>query len=134
MAEKSELQRVAFSPGEFAALFGKSQTWGYRQLYSGKVTAINEFGRLQIPASEVERILATAARYLGMPAKPTKTKSELQSMKPELQSAWRLFVRRKRDGNGNRKNKADSSPSPHLDVPRPNARDAALRRLTRRKF
>ena len=84
--------RVTFSPGEFAALFGKFQTWGYRQLYSGKVTAINEFGRLQIPASEVERILATAERYEGIPKKPTKTKAELQSMKPALQSAWRLSL------------------------------------------
>jgi hypothetical protein len=27
--------RIAYSPGEFAALFGKHQTWGYRQLYKG---------------------------------------------------------------------------------------------------
>ena len=128
-----ENKRVAFSPGEFAALFGKSQTWGYRQLYSGKVTAINEFGRLQIPASEVERILAAAARYEGMPAKPSKTKSELRSMKPELQSAWRLFVRRKRDGSSKGENKVGSSPSPHPAAARPNARNAALRRLARGK-
>ena len=75
MSEKTSLLRVAYSPGEFAALFGKSQTWGYRQIYSGKVKAITEYGRFQIPASEVERILATAERYQGHKKKPKPLKS-----------------------------------------------------------
>jgi hypothetical protein len=52
---------VALSPREFAALFGKEQTWGYRQIYAGKVKTITEYGRTMIPAAEVERIVGAAA-------------------------------------------------------------------------
>ena len=76
--------RVAFSPGEFAALFGKQQTWGYRQIYAGKVSAITEHGRILIPAAEVERILAKAGAYNGVKKKPVKTVG-----KAEL---WKRFV------------------------------------------
>lgn len=60
-------QRVALSPAEFAGLFGRSETWGYRQLYSGRVKAIQVSGRLLIPRSEVDRLLAEAAVYTGVP-------------------------------------------------------------------
>jgi hypothetical protein len=63
--ESSSPKRVAFSPAEFAALFGKSQTWGYRQIYAGKVTTITQHGRILIPAADVERILAEAGIYTG---------------------------------------------------------------------
>ena len=53
-------KRVAYSPAEFAALFGKSQTWGYRQIYAGKVKTITQHGRILIPAAVVERILGEA--------------------------------------------------------------------------
>ena len=65
MTSKAPLQRVAYSPGEFAVMFGKSQTWGYRQIYAGKVKTITEHGRILIPAAEVERILAEAGIYNG---------------------------------------------------------------------
>ncbi len=55
-----EMERVAYTPKEFAALFGKSQTWGYRQIYSGAIAATTEHGRTLIPAREVEKILGTA--------------------------------------------------------------------------
>ena len=55
-----EMERVAYTPKEFAALFGKSQTWGYRQIYSGAVASTTEHGRTLIPAREVEKILSTA--------------------------------------------------------------------------
>ena len=58
-------KRVAYSPAEFAAMFGKSQTWGYRQIYAGKVKTITQHGRILIPAAEVERILAEAGIYNG---------------------------------------------------------------------
>ena len=77
-------QRVTFSPGEFAALFGKSQTWGYRQLYAGKVKSITEYGRILIPASEVERILAEAGIYNGEKKRVAK-----EVGKAEL---WKRFV------------------------------------------
>lgn len=88
-------QRVTFSPGEFATLFGKSQTWGYRQIYAGKVKAITEYGRILIPAAEVERILATAGIYDGLKPKPS-SKKQIQQLAPKLQSAWAKFVAQRR--------------------------------------
>lgn len=69
-------ERVAFSPGEFAALFGKSQTWGYRQIYAGKVKTITQHGRILIPAADVERILAEAGIYNGEKKRVTKVESK----------------------------------------------------------
>ncbi len=60
-------ERAAHTPAEFAGLFGRSETWGYRQLYSGRVKAIRVSGRLLIPRSEVDRLLAEAAVYTGVP-------------------------------------------------------------------
>lgn len=88
-------QRVTFSPGEFAALFGKSQTWGYRQIYAGKVKTITEYGRILIPASEVEHILGSASRYEGK----AKTKSDFQQLGSALQVAWKTFLRKRRVAN-----------------------------------
>ena len=56
-------QRLGFSPKEFGQANGKSATWGYRQIYSGKVKVISDCGRLLIPHSEIERFLARAAEY-----------------------------------------------------------------------
>ena len=65
--EKSQLDpapdRMGFSPGEFAAMFGRQIVWGYRQIYAGKVKAIQGFGRYIIPRSEIDRILAEATTY-----------------------------------------------------------------------
>lgn len=58
-------KRMAYSPGEFAALFGKHQTWGYRQLYRGTIKAITQCGRIMIPCTEVERLLNSAKTYDG---------------------------------------------------------------------
>ncbi len=66
--------RVAFTPAEFAAGFGRSETWGYRQLYSGRVKAVQISGRLLIPKSEIDRLLAEAAIYNGMPERAPKVK------------------------------------------------------------
>lgn len=78
------LDRVAFSPGEFASLFGKSQTWGYRQIYAGKVKTLTELGRILIPAAEVERILGKAGSYNGLKPKVPKGGQKL--------NVWRRFV------------------------------------------
>ena len=32
-------KRVALIPAEFAALFGRSPTWAYRQIYAGRIIA-----------------------------------------------------------------------------------------------
>jgi hypothetical protein len=60
-------QRFAYSPKEFGEANGKSATWGYRQIYSGKVKVISDCGRLLIPRSEIERFLARAAEYNPTP-------------------------------------------------------------------
>lgn len=83
--------RVAYSPGEFAELFGKGQTWGYRQIYAGKINAITEHGRILIPAREVERILESAGIYNGKPTKSVKT--EEAKLPPEKESIWRRFLK-----------------------------------------
>ena len=88
--------KVALTPAEFAALFGKSTTWGYRQLYAGKVKAITEYGRTLIPASEVERILNEAGRYNGAGAKLS------QIVEPELprtkaaKNSWQKALEKRR--------------------------------------
>lgn len=125
------MERVTFSPGEFAALFGKHQTWGYRAIYSGKVKAITEYGRIQIPAAEVERILSSAGRYEGMPKKPAKTKAELQAMKPEIQSAWKVMIQQRREGKRSAKS-VPKAATVHAGK-QPNARKAALERLTSKR-
>lgn len=48
-------ERLGYSPEEFAALFGRKITWGYRQLYRGQVRRLDQPGRIIIPASEVRR-------------------------------------------------------------------------------
>src|SRR4051812_23194538 len=64
-------ERAAYTPNEFAALFGKQTTWGYRMLYRGRVRAIKSMGRIMIPRREVERLqheLATLDELLGQRA------------------------------------------------------------------
>ena len=56
-------ERLAFTPKEFAAALGKSPTYGYRQIYSGRLKVISDAGRLLIPRSEVDAFLARAADY-----------------------------------------------------------------------
>ena len=63
-------QRAAFSPAEFAALFNRNKTWTYRLLYAGKVKALTKLGRILIPASELERVLAPVETYNPKPKKP----------------------------------------------------------------
>src|SRR5581483_4274718 len=63
-------QRLGYSLSEFAALFGRSPTWGYRQIYAGRVKPVADCGRLIIPRAELERVLSSAARYNPQPHKP----------------------------------------------------------------
>jgi hypothetical protein len=55
--------RAALSPCEFAKSFGKHPSWAYRLLYAGKIQAITQFGRILIPATELERVVSTADAY-----------------------------------------------------------------------
>ncbi|TLD71494.1 hypothetical protein FEM03_08190 [Phragmitibacter flavus] len=95
MTSESASKRVAYSPGEFAELFGKSQTWGYRQIYGGKVTAITEHGRILIPAKEVERVLESAGIYNGK-EKPKLSKQGVKKLTPEQLGKWEQFVKSRR--------------------------------------
>jgi hypothetical protein len=57
------IPRVAITPEEFGARFGKSQTWAYRQIYAGKIKVIPGCRPRLIPLSEIDRFLATAKRH-----------------------------------------------------------------------
>ena len=92
------MKRVAYSPAEFAELFGKSQTWGYRQIYSGKVTAITQHGRILIPAKDVEKILASAGIYNGI-EKPKKAKERVESLSPEQAGIWQRYLKLRRESS-----------------------------------
>jgi len=60
-------KRAGYSVREFAALFGRHASWGYRALYSGRVKALTDLGRVLIPATEVDRLLKTAGPYDPQP-------------------------------------------------------------------
>jgi hypothetical protein len=108
MTKSEPLKRVAYSPGEFAELFGKSQTWGYRQIYDGKVIAITQHGRILIPAKEVERILESAGIYNGM-EKSKQAKARVEKLTPEQKSIWQRFVESRRTGTEKGQNLPDSA-------------------------
>jgi hypothetical protein len=118
--------RVAFSPGEFAALFGKEQTWGYRQIYAGKVKAISEHGRILIPASEVDRILDKAGTYDGLKAKVKVPK------RGSKLDAWRRFLSARRKTPEAQSKATSGEALARLRPASGNAREAALARLNRR--
>jgi len=69
-------ERLGFSPKEFGAANGKSGTWSYRQIYSGKVKVISDCGRMLIPRIEVDRFLARAAEYNPQPKPRPQSQSE----------------------------------------------------------
>ncbi len=71
-----DTKRVGFSPAEFAAAFGKHPAFAYRLLYSGKIKAVSNYGRLCIPATELERVMAEARPYNPKPKKRKTEKAE----------------------------------------------------------
>lgn len=58
-------ERAALTPREFAGVFGKAQTWAYRQIYAGRIHVVDALGTMMIPRSELERITRSAAVYKG---------------------------------------------------------------------
>jgi hypothetical protein len=56
-------ERLGYSPAEFGGLFGRSATWGYRQIYAGRVKPISDCGRILVPRSEVDSFLARRGEY-----------------------------------------------------------------------
>lgn len=114
MAKEQSLHRVAYSPGEFAELFGKSQTWGYRQIYQGKVNAITEHGRILIPAKEVERVLETAGIYNGR-EKPKAAQKRVENLDEDQLTIWQRFVKLREKPN----HIAATSPKPKITESHP---------------
>ena len=55
--------RRAATPAEFAKMFGHHPTWGYRQLYAGRVKVIRDAGRVLIPIKEIERFESDTVVY-----------------------------------------------------------------------
>lgn len=53
---KTKPDRVAYDFDETAKKFGHDRTWVYRQVKAGRIRAITGFGKMMIPASEIERI------------------------------------------------------------------------------
>ena len=68
-------EKVVLTPTESAALFGRTYTRAYRQIYAGKVQVLTQLGRMMIPKSEVERLLLDKQIYNGKPARPSKRPS-----------------------------------------------------------
>lgn len=131
--ENTDPEKVALTPAEFASLFGKSQSWGYRQLYSGKVKALTGYGRVLIPASEVDRLLESSGRYLGsdIPAnkvKPSPEAKNAAAKKPDndAKTNWRQALQRRRSGLGEKEAGNHSNRSKAL-------RESALRKLNRHR-
>jgi len=50
--------KLALTPAEFAAPFGRSKTWTYRLLYAGKLKRLAGTPAILIPRAELERFLA----------------------------------------------------------------------------
>lgn len=127
--------KVALTPGEFAALFGKSQTWGYRQLYAGKVQAITQYGRVMIPVSEVERILGEAGRYNGAAAcvKLKADKKVASARKNEGGNVWIEAILKRRITPSSAGRKGRNGP-PSKEGKASKGISASRRRALRRLF
>jgi len=65
----SNVDRVALSPTEFGAAFGKSRSWAYRMIYDGKIRTIQGLGSVMIPSSELERLTSQASEDYQAQAK-----------------------------------------------------------------
>jgi hypothetical protein len=126
-------QKVALSPGEFAAIFGKSQTWGYRQLYAGKVKAMTGYGRIMIPASEVDRVLSEAGRYLGQNRRvensPDIPRPKSEDRTPKSVNPWKKAVESRKQTPGTLQQKKNSR---RAAVRLNSKRSSAMRKLNKR--
>lgn len=127
---ETTINRVAYSPGEFAKMFGKSQTWGYRQIYAGKVSAITEHGRILIPAKEVERILESAGIYNGR-EKPKAAEARIKKMSPEQKSIWQRFLDLRRQPGSGAQMQRSQEPIPGKAAGGGASRSSTMQRLAK---
>ena len=57
LTQSGSIERAAFSPPEFAALFGRTPQWSWRHIREGAIRAVNIGGRTMIPATERDRLV-----------------------------------------------------------------------------
>lgn len=134
------MEKVTFTPAEFAAVFGKERTWAYRQLYAGKVQAVTDVGRTMIPKSEVDRLLKEAGRYVGAGTKARKVKkTETKNPSPGAKQ-WTEDIRRRKKRESPQPESAHSegarkpsSPEPPRPCAPSTSRRSVYQRLTQCK-
>ncbi len=93
------MAKLTYTPKEFAELFGKERTWTYRQLYAGKVKAITKLGQVQIPHSEVEKLLGGVERYRGAAShagRAAKKRAAKKSPVSKGAKKWTAALKQKR--------------------------------------
>ena len=137
------MPKATYTPAEFAEIFGKERTWAYRQLYAGKVKAITKLGQIQIPQSEVDKLLNGAERYLGSASHVKRTaKRKAKKKVPVSKGAkkWSAAVtqRRKHGSPPPANARSASGHKPSLPKrPRPggqaSVKQSVYQRLTRYK-
>jgi len=66
-----------YTPAEFAALFGKHKTWGYRRIYAGAVQILKHSPRHLIPQAEVDKFSSTTVVH----QKSRKTRGQSKGAK-----------------------------------------------------
>ena len=137
------MDKATYTPAEFAALFGKERTWGYRQLYAGKVKAITKLGQTLIPQSEVDKLLGGAERYRGAPSHTKRVaKKKAKKTTPDSKGAkkWSAALKQRKKHALPQQSSARSEDvhtpslpkSLHHDDPA-SARQSVYRRLTQCK-
>lgn len=137
------MDKVTYTPAEFAAVFGKERTWAYRQLYAGKVKAITKLGQTQIPHSEVEKLLNGAERYRGAPShtkRVAKKKAKKKTPGSKGAKKWTAAIKQRKKHALPQQSSARSEDahipslpkSLHHDDPA-SARQSVYQRLTRYK-
>ncbi len=137
------MAKLTYTPTEFAALFGKERTWTYRQLYAGKVKAITKLGQVQIPHSEVEKLLGGVERYRGAASHAKRAAKKRAAKKTPISKGakkWTAALKqRRKHGLPQPKNarsedvhKPSLPKSLHPDDPA-SARQSVYQRLTRYK-
>lgn len=135
------MAKLTYTPTEFAALFGKERTWTYRQLYAGKVKAITKLGQVQIPHSEVEKLLGGVERYRGAASHAGRAAKKRASKKTPVSKGakkWTAAIKqRKKHGLPQPKNARSADvhtpslpKSRHPDDPA-SAKRSVYQRLTR---